>query len=432
MTPDRRDQLLTGIGELVTNGGPPDHPDAAARLAAVTDAAVALVDGRVAWTGPAASVPDRYRSLPCRDLGGRGVLPGFVDAHTHLPFVGDRADEFARRLRGETYAEVLASGGGILATVRATREADLDTLVAAMRPRAERMLALGTTTAEAKSGYGLDVDTEVRQLAAIARLGEQIPLMLVPTFLGAHLVPAEHADDRAGYLDLVTGAALAAARPHARFIDVFCDEGAFSVEESRRVLTAGRDAGLAMRVHADELAHSGGARLAAELGAASADHLAHVDEADTAALRDAGVVATLLPATVFSLRTHHYAPARMLWDAGVAIALGTDCNPGTSNTESMPFVVALACLEMGLTPEEACWAATAGGAASLRLADRGRLVPGARADLVVLDAPSYRHLPYRPGVNLVAEVLVGGVLVDGARVDGAPAHERPAASGAPS
>ena len=323
------DLLLVGVGELVTNGGPDDHPDAAVRLATVEDAALAIRDGRVAWAGPGDALPDEHRDLPTRDVEGRGVIPGFVDAHTHLPFMGDRADEFARRLRGETYQQVLASGGGIRSTVRDTRAADLDALVAAMRPRVERMLAHGTTTAEAKSGYGLDVGTEVRQLEAIARIADSSPLDLVPTFLGAHLLPDEFADDRDGYLDLVTGPALAAARTHARFVDVFCDKGAFSVDESRRVLAAGRDAGLAIRLHADELAHSGGGRLAAELHAASADHLAFVDEHDAAALRDADVVATLLPATVFSLRTHRYAPARMLWDAGVTIALGTDCNPGT-------------------------------------------------------------------------------------------------------
>lgn len=396
------DLLLTGIGELVTNAD--DAPDL---LGVVRRAAVAIRHGRIAWVGPEVELPDSFRDgseeLDCE---GRAALPGFVDAHTHLPFVGDRADEFARRLRGETYPEVLRSGGGILATVRATRKASVDDLVAAMRPRADRMVAFGTTTAEAKSGYGLDIETERRQLEAIAALNRTHPLELVPTYLGAHALPIEYREDRWGYVDLVAGRGLAAVRDHAQFVDVFCDQGAFTVDEARAVLRAGGRAGLGLRVHANELAASGGAQLAAELGAASADHLAYVDQHDARALAEAGVVAVLLPTTTFSLRTRRYAPGRELWDAGVTIGLGTDCNPGTSYTESMPFVVALACLELGLTPEEAVWAATRGSALSLRRNDIGRVTVGARGDVVVLDAPSYRHLPYRPGTNLAWRTVV--------------------------
>jgi imidazolonepropionase len=397
------DLLITGIGELVTNA-----PGAADLVGAVTDAVVAVRGGSVVFAGAAASLPDELAELETIDVGGRAVLPGFVDAHTHVVFAGDRADEFARRLRGETYQEVLASGGGILSTVRATRAADEEDLIVSAAGRLDRMLRHGTTTAEAKSGYGLDLETERRCLAVIHALGEHHPVDLVPTFLGAHAVPADFGPDRDGYVRFVVEEALPACAPLAAFCDVFCDEGAFTVDESRRVLEAGAGAGLGLRVHADELAHSGGARLAAELGAASADHLAWVDEADARALAEAGTVAVLLPATTFSLRTRHYAPGRMLWDAGVTVALGTDCNPGTSYTESMPFVVALACLELGLTPEEAVWAATAGSAASLGLHDRGRLTEGAAGDLILLDAPSYRHLPYRPGVDLVRTVVKAG------------------------
>jgi imidazolonepropionase len=278
-------------------------------------------------------------------------------------------------------------------------------------PGADRILANGTTTVEVKSGYGLDVDTERRSLQVAATLGEQHPIDVVPTWLGAHLVPTD--TDRQTFLHEVIPASLAACRDLAVYADVFCDEGAFTVEESREVLQAARTAGLRLRIHADELAHSGGARLAAELGCASADHLAHVDDADAAALAAAGTVAVLLPATTFSLRTHHYAPGPMLWDAGVTVALGTDCNPGTSYTESMSFVIAVACLEMGLTPEQAIWAATRGGALALELSDRGRLVPGAVADLAVLDADGYQHIPYRPGTNLVRIVVKQGVPLEG-------------------
>ena len=400
-----RDLLLTGIGELVTNGA-----EAAGGLGLVRDAAVAVRDGRVAWAGPAADLPAAQRDLDPFDVQGRAVVPGFVDAHTHLVFAGDRADEFARRLRGESYEEILASGGGIHSTVAATRAASFDDLLAEAARRAMRLLRQGTTTVEVKSGYGLDVETEVRILEVARAVGERTPIDVVPTYLGAHVVARDA--DREDYLDLVTGEMLEACAPLARYCDVFCDRGAFTVEEARRVLLAGREGGLRPRLHAEQLAHTGAARLAAELGAASADHLDHATPEDAVALREAGVVAVLLPAASFSLRTPP-APARMLWDAGVTVALATDCNPGTSYVESMPFVIALACLEMGLTPEEALWAATRGGALALEEPDKGRVVEGAVADLAVLDAPSYRHLPYRPGSDLVWAVVKDGTVVVG-------------------
>ena len=400
-----RDLLLTGIGELVTNA-----PDAPGLLGVVHDAAVAVRGGRVAWAGPGADLPAAHRGLDAFDVAGRAVVPGFVDAHTHLVFAGDRSEEFARRLRGEPYEEILAAGGGIHSTVAATRAASFDDLVAAGERRAMRLLRQGTTTVEVKSGYGLDVETEVRMLQAARAVGERTPIDVVPTYLGAHVVP--HGVGREDYLGLVTGEMLDACVPLARYCDVFCDRGAFAVEEARRVLLTGLEGGLRPRLHAEQLAHTGAARLAAEMGAASADHLDHATPEDAAALRQAGVVAVLLPAVAFSLRVPQ-APARMLWDAGVKVALATDCNPGTSYVESMPFVVALACLEMGLTPEEALWAATRGGALALDESDKGRVVEGAVADLAVLDAPSYRHLPYRPGSDLVWVVVKDGAVVAG-------------------
>lgn len=407
--------LLTGIGELVTNdppGGPGGSPapDAKHLLGVIHDASVAIEDGRIVWAGPSDELPGTHRRLPGLDIDGRAVLPGFVDAHTHLVFGGDRAGEFAERLTGRPYADVLASEGGIRATVQATRAASDDNLVNAATDRVTRMFHSGTTTVEVKSGYGLDVETERRQLEVAIALDAALPVDVVPTFLGAHHLPGEFTDDRDGFIEVVVEEMLPACAPLARYCDVFCDDGAFTVEEARRILVAGRTHGLEPRVHANELAASGGALLAAEVGAASADHLVHVDDADVAALADAGVVAVLLPTTSFCLRGN-YAPGPELWEAGVTIALATDCNPGTSYTESMPFVIAVACVEMGLTPEQAVWAATRGGAVALEEPGKGVVAPGAVADLVLLDAPSYLHLPYRPGTNLVAGVVKDGEVV---------------------
>jgi imidazolonepropionase len=394
---------LTGIGQLVTNasGDPGD-------LGVIHEAAVAVVDGRIAWVGPEARLPKEHREVELLDCEGRAVLPGFVDAHTHLVFAGDRSEEFARRLRGESYEEILAAGGGIHATVAATRMASTTELADGAVARLGRMLASGTTTAEVKSGYGLTTADELRILEAAEEAGRRSPVDVVPTFLGAH-VP-DKGVDRAEYVDLVIDEMLPACAPLAQWCDVFCDRGAFTVDDARRILTAAKDHGLGARLHAEQLTHTGAAALAADIGAASADHLDHATEDDAALLRGSGVVAVLLPAASFSMRSPQ-APGRMLWDSGVKVAVATDCNPGTSNVESMPFVIAVACLEMGLTPEEAVWAATRGGALALRLEDRGMLVPGALADLVILDAPSYTHLPYRPGSNLVWKVVKGGEVV---------------------
>jgi imidazolonepropionase len=377
--------VVTGIGELVTNDPTADDGP----LGLVRDAALVVEHGQVAWTGPAADAPDADERI---DVGGRAVIPGFVDSHAHLVFAGDRAAEFEARMTGARY-----DGGGIGATVAATRSASDDELRARLRSLLAEMRAQGTTTVEVKSGYGLTVSDEARCLRLAAEVTPET------TFLGAHVVPPEYAGRADEYVALVVGPMLAACAPHARWVDVFCEPGsahAFDGDQGRVVLEAGRAAGLGLRVHANQLSAGPGVRLAVELGAASADHCTHLTDADVDALAGGTTVATLLPGVEFSTRSP-YPDARRLLAAGVTVALATDCNPGSCFTSSMPFCVALAVREMGMTPAEALWAATAGGAAALRRGDVGRLSPGARADLAVLDAPSYRHLAYRPGVPLV-------------------------------
>ncbi|WP_380167856.1 imidazolonepropionase [Jannaschia sp. R86511] len=373
--------LLHGITELVTND--PGLGDGSA-LGLLADAALVVHAGRVAWVGPAASAPSCDGA---RDLGGRAVVPGFVDPHTHLVHAGDRAAEFAARAAGQRY-----DGGGIAATVAATAAAGDDELRALLARRVAQARAAGTTTLEVKSGYGLDVASEVRAL----RLAGEVTTET--TFLGAHVVPA--GADRDDYLDLVTGAMLTACAPLARWVDVFCEPAsphAFDADEARAVLLAGRAAGLGLRVHGNQLAPGPGVRLAVELGAASVDHCTFLTGDDVAALAGSATVATLLPGVEFSTRTP-YPDGRRLLDAGVRLALGSDCNPGTCATSSVPFVIALAVRECGLSPAEALHAATAGAAASLRRDDVGRLGVGARADVTVVDGPSHVHLAYRPGM----------------------------------
>jgi imidazolonepropionase len=382
--------VVTGIGELVTcDGSTPDL------LGIRTDAAVVVEDGYAAWLGPASKAPAADHQV---DVGGRAVLPGFVDSHAHLVFAGDRGGEFAARMAGERY-----DGGGIGVTVAATRAASDEDLRALLAARIAEMRAQGTTTVEVKSGYGLTVEDETRALRIAREVTDET------TFLGAHVVPAEYSGDRAAYLDLVTGPMLEAARPHARWVDVFCEPHsahAFTEDEARVVLTAGREAGLGLRVHGNQLGHGPGVQLAVELGAASVDHCTYLSDADVAALADAAdtTVATLLPGVEFSTRSP-YPDAAALLRAGVSIALATDCNPGTCYSSSMPFVIALAVREMGLTPGQAVYAATAGSAKSLRRTDIGRIEVGAKADLTVLDAPSHVHLSYRAGVPLARTLL---------------------------
>jgi imidazolonepropionase len=377
--------LVTGIAELVTN----DPSAGEGPLGVLTDAAIVVADGAVAWVGSGSAAPAADRRI---DVGGRAVLPGFVDSHAHLVFAGDRAAEFEARMSGARY-----DGGGIGTTVAATRAASDEVLRGRLRGLIAEMRAQGTTTVEIKSGYGLTVEDEARALRLAAEVTPET------TFLGAHVVPAEYAGRTDDYVALVTGPMLEACTPHARWIDVFCEPAsahAFDGDAARTVLTAGRAAGLDLRVHANQLSAGPGVRLAVELGAASADHCTHLTEADVDALAGGSTVATLLPGVEFSTRSP-YPDARRLLAAGVTVALATDCNPGSCFTSSMAFCVALAVREMRMTPAEAVWAATAGGAAALRRTDVGHLAPGARADLAVLDAPSYRHLAYRPGVPIV-------------------------------
>jgi imidazolonepropionase len=377
--------LVTGIAELVTN----DPSRGAGPLGPVADAAVVVDGGVVAWTGPRRRAPAADDRI---DVGGRAVVPGFVDSHAHLVFAGDRAAEFEARMSGARY-----DGGGIAATVAATRAAPDDVLRGRLRDLVAEMRRQGTTTVEVKSGYGLTVEDEARCLRLATEVTPET------TFLGAHVVPAEYAGRSGDYVALVVGPMLTACAPHARWIDVFCEPAsahAFDGEAARAVLEAGLARGLQPRVHANQLSPGPGVQLAVELDAASADHCTHLSDADVDALADGTTVATLLPGVEFSTRSP-YPDARRLLSAGVTVALATDCNPGSSFTSSMPFCIALAVREMGMSPAQALWAATAGGAAALRRPDIGHLRPGGRADLAVLDAPSHRHLAYRPGVPLV-------------------------------
>jgi imidazolonepropionase len=389
---DPESMLITGIGELVTNDG-----DEGA-FAALTDAALVIESGQVAWTGPASRAPAADTVL---DAAGRAVLPGFVDSHAHLVFAGERSAEFAARMAGRPY-----QAGGIRGTVAATRDASDAVLRANLRRLAAEMLRQGTTTFECKSGYGLTVPDEARGLALAAEVTPEV------TYLGAHVVPPEFAADPAGYVDLVRGPMLDACAPSARWIDVFCEDGAFGADEATAILAAGQAAGLGARIHANQLGPGPGVQVAARAGAASADHCTFLTDADVDALVSAQVVGTLLPGVEFSCR-QPFPQARRLLDAGATVALATDCNPGSCFTSSMPFCIALAVREMGMTTEEAVWAATAGGARALRRTDVGHLAVGARADLTLLDAPSHAYLAYRPGVPQVTAVWQAGHLAAG-------------------
>ncbi|WP_309649755.1 imidazolonepropionase [Nocardioides sp.] len=375
--------LLTNIGELTT------HDPAGAEV--LHQAALVVEGARVAWVGHLADAPAADAQV---DLAGRAVVPGFVDSHSHLVFAGDRAEEFAARMAGQAYA-----AGGIRTTVAATRGASDEQLTARVGSLVAEMRGQGTTTVEIKSGYGLSVHDEARSLAVARQFTEET------TFLGAHVVPEGTAVE--DYVALVTGPMLEAAAPHARWIDVFCEEGAFDGDQARTVLEAGRAAGLLPRLHANQLTAGPGVCLAAELGLHAVDHCTHLSAADVDALRDSGTIATLLPGVEFSTR-QPYPDARALLDAGVRVAIASDCNPGSCFTSSIPFCIALAVREMGMTPAEALRAATATGAAALGRDDVGVLAPGKRADLVVLDAPSHVHLAYRPGTPIVAQTWVGG------------------------
>ena len=389
--------LITNIGELVTNDDSVGDRSALGVLRASTDgaAAVLIKDGLIVWLGPASEAPAADQTI---DLAGNTLIPGFVDSHSHLVFAGDRVDEFEARMRGEKYA-----AGGIRSTVAATRAATDEELRARLAGFVKELHAQGTTTFEIKSGYGLDLQTEERLVRLAREVTEEV------TFLGAHVVPAEFAGRAEDYVDLVVGEMLDACAPHSKWIDVFCETGAFDEAQARRILEAGKARGLGVRVHANQLTQGAGVQLAVELGAAAVDHCTYLSDADVAALAASDTVATLLPGVEFSTK-QPYPNARRLLDAGVTIAIASDCNPGSCFTSSLPFCIALAVREMGMTPAEALWAATAGGARALRRTDVGALKPGMKADLVEITAPSYRHLAYRPGVPQVGRVWVKGAL----------------------
>ncbi|WP_167132046.1 imidazolonepropionase [Paramicrobacterium chengjingii] len=403
--------LITNIAELVTNDQLVTNDEQAqdavgqrladdSALGILCDAAVLLDGDRIAWVGDAASAPTDADEIV--DAAGQAVIPGFVDSHTHLVFGGDRSAEFAARMSGQPY-----SAGGIQSTVEATRAASDDELRTRLASFVAELHAQGTTTFEVKTGYGLSVADEER----LARLAGEVTDEV--TFLGAHVVPPEFDNgmgsdgDSDDYVTLVCGAMLDACAPHARWIDVFCERGAFSTEQSRRVLEAGAERGLGVRVHGNQLGPGDGVQLAVELGAASVDHCTYLSDDDVSALAASDTVCTLLPGVEFSTK-QPYPDAKRLVDAGATVALASDCNPGSSFTSSMALCIAIAVRDMGLTPAEALWASTAGGAAALRRDDVGRIVPGARADLVMLRAPSHVHLAYRPGVPLIERVWVAG------------------------
>jgi imidazolonepropionase len=380
---------ITNIGSLVTN----DQSLGSGILGEIENAALVIENDKIAWVGLTSDVPDSDQQI---DIAGKAVIPGFVDSHAHLLFAGERPKEFQARMKGEKY-----SAGGIKSTVAATRAASNEALEQNMLKLVGEMQKSGITTFETKSGYGLTTSDETRALQIAAKHTTET------TFLGAHVVPSEYAGKEDKYVELVTVEMLDSVLPHAKWIDVFCDQGAFDVDQARQILQAGIDKGLLPRIHANQLTQGGGVRLAVELDCASADHCTYLSDKDIELLAGSNTVATLVPGAEFSTRAT-YPNAARLFDAGVNVALATDCNPGSSYTTSMPFCIAVAIREMGFSPEQALWSATMGGAKALRRTDVGDLAVGQSADLVILNAPSYLHLGYRPGVDLVSEVFKSG------------------------
>ncbi|MFZ4614660.1 MAG: imidazolonepropionase [Rectinemataceae bacterium] len=413
--------IITNIGELATpiGFGPPRGRQAMGRVEVTGDAVVIAREGIITWVGTraeyeaAGELARASVGMPTLDAGGSAVIPGFVDSHTHFVFGGFRDEEFLWRAGGLPYMEIHRRGGGIRTSMKATRAARVEELVETGSRRLGKMLALGVTTVEGKSGYGLDLDTELRQLQAMHLLSESQPIDIVPTFLGPHSTPPEFEGRASDYMDFVIAEVLPAvkAQGYARFCDVFCERKVFELADSRRYLEAAADLGFGLKLHADEIERIGGAGLAAELGATSADHLLKAAPADIERMAKAGVVATNLPLTAFSLR-EPYANARFMIDSGCALSLASDLNPGSCYSQALPLIFAIAVLYLGLSLEEALTATTLGGAAALGLADsRGSIEVGKRADLLVLDAPSYRHLAYNVGMNQVARVVKGGKLL---------------------
>ncbi len=420
------DLLIHHIGQLVTLAGPPGPRRGAAlrEPGIITNAAVAIADGRILAVGKQDELAATIAAAATLDAGGRAAVPGFVDPHTHLPWAGHRAAEFEMRIAGATYMQIMAAGGGIARTVADTRAASLEALVAETRSRLDRMLAHGTTTAEAKTGYGLNLPDELKQLEAIAELQRTHPMDLVPTLLPAHAVPAEYKDRPEAYVDVIIREILPAAWARWQtlredfpagwpiFCDVFCEAGAFDLAQSRRILEAAKQLGFGLKIHADEFAALGGTPLAVELAATSADHLVTTPAEHVARLAASQTIAVTLPGTPFGLGQRDYSPARALIDQGAALALATDLNPGTCWCENMQFIIALACRAMRLLPAEALAAATINAAYAIGLGDRiGSLEPGKQADLLLLDADDYRMLAYRFGTNLVAKVIKRGEVI---------------------
>jgi len=410
--------LIHSAAQLLTLAGGPQRGKALGTLGLIEDGAVLIRDEKILAAGPTEALRLAHPDEPTLDATGCVILPGFVDPHTHVIWGGDRAAEFEMKMAGAKYLDILAAGGGILSTVKQTRTASIESLIAQTRPRLLRMFAHGTTTAEAKTGYGLQTATELRLLKALLALADESPLDLAITFLGAHAIAPEYKDDPQGYTDLVTGTMLPtvqewwgthAPRLPLPFVDVFCENKAFSLEQSRQILTRARELGFPLKIHADEFDNLGGASLAVELGAASADHLVKASAADIAALAGSDTVAVALPCTPFGLAERDYTPARQIIEAGGMLALATDCNPGTAWNESMQFSIALACRYMGLTPAQAIAASTINAAHAIRRAESiGSLEAGKQADLLILSVPDYRHVGYRFGTNLVRQVVKRG------------------------
>jgi len=410
--------LIYSASQLLTLAGGPQRGRALGTLGIIENGAVLIRDEKIVALGPTPELKSAYPNEPRLDANHCVVMPGFVDPHTHLIWGGDRAGEFEMKMAGAKYLDILAAGGGIISTVRATRTASIESLIDQTRPRLLRMFAHGTTTAEAKTGYGLQTATELRLLKALLALDEDSPIELAITFLGAHAIAPEYRDHPQEYTDLVCETMLPMLKvwwethaPHRPlpFVDVFCENKAFNLEQSRQVLTKARSLGFPLKIHADEFDNLGGASLAVELGAVSADHLVKTADADMAALGQSETVAVSLPCTPFGLAEKEYSPAQKLLDAGAILALATDCNPGTAWNESMQFAISLACRYMGLTPAQGIAAATINAAHAIRRADRvGSLEPGKQADLLILSVRDYRHLGYRFGTNLVKQVVKSG------------------------
>lgn len=409
--------LVHSAAQLLTIAGPPQRGEKLGELGIIENGAVLVEDGLITAVGPSDEMRAIYVDEEGFDASGRVVMPGFVDPHTHAVWAGDRAAEFEMRLQGKTYMEIMQAGGGIVSTVSKTREASLDMLVEETRPRLQRMFANGTTTAEVKSGYGLDTETELKMLQTVLALDDESPVDLVPTFLGAHAFPPEYKDNPSGYTNLVCEKMLPALQAwwqdetngELPFVDVFCETSAFTLDQSRKILETAQRLGFPLKIHADEFDNLGGASLAAGLGAASADHLVVTSPDDIAALGNSETVAVSLPCTPFGLAEGEYTPAKKFLDANCILAIATDLNPGTAWCESMQFVIVLACRYLKLTPAQAIVAATLNAAQAIRCADRvGSLEPGKQADLLVLNVPDYRHLGYRFGGNLVQTVIKKG------------------------